>query len=155
MGFSATMPGNRRSLASPLAIAFGLVGIDFAHPFEQFVGIRFIHLRGARGVTTPASRGRGDRLRFLYSIWHMFTLCFNYLLSLHNLGKFELGQIFHAFGIANHFEAVPDQFWIEKVAQIKFDLLVRPVQEDVIPLRGLHRRSEFLDAPPAHRRSRG
>jgi hypothetical protein len=64
------MPGNHRSLASPLSIAFGLIGIDFAHPLEQFVRVGFVHLRGARGFTTASARSRGGRLGFLDSIGH-------------------------------------------------------------------------------------
>src|SRR5437762_3400266 len=49
-------------------------------------------------------------------------------------------------------QAFADKIWIKKIAQIKFELLVRSVQANVIPLSGLHGGAEFFDAPAANRR---
>src|SRR5438067_120154 len=43
-----------RSLAGPLTIAFGLVGIDLAHAFEKFFDVRLVHF-GRTGAFASAA----------------------------------------------------------------------------------------------------
>ena len=45
------------SLAGALPIAFGLVGIDFAHALEQFLSIGLFDLRSAGSITAAAGTG--------------------------------------------------------------------------------------------------
>src|SRR5438874_10812708 len=40
--------------------------------------------------------------------------------------------------------------WVEEVAQIKFDFLMSPVEQNVIPLSGLDSSAELLNAPATH-----
>src|SRR5206468_11378634 len=68
----------------------------------------------------------------------------------HDLGKFQLRQIFDRLRGANHLQTLLNQRWVEKAPQIKFDLLVGALEEDVVPLRGLHATAEFLDAAAAN-----
>jgi hypothetical protein len=58
-------------LASALAIAFGLVGVDLAHALEQFFGAGFIHLGRAWAFTAASAAARKDWLWFLYAFWHI------------------------------------------------------------------------------------
>src|SRR5207253_8574512 len=73
--------------------------------------------------------------------------------TLHNLRKWQLRKVLNGLGSADHFQALSDNVCIKEVAQIKLDLFVRAVHQDVIPLRRMHGRAEFFDAAAPHRRS--
>jgi hypothetical protein len=59
-------------LAGALAVTPGLVGIDLAHAFEQFLRVGFIDFWGARPFTATAA-GWSDGSIFLSLVRHKTT----------------------------------------------------------------------------------
>ena len=62
------------SLARSLPIAPRLVRIDFAHAFEEVLGIGFFDFRVLRSIASAAGRGRNDRTWFLNLVRHGMIL---------------------------------------------------------------------------------
>jgi len=88
-------------LPRTLAIAFGLVGIDLAHAFEQFLRVGFIDFRGAGSfASTAAARGNGPV--FLSLIWHtiinsQLPLLISHALTSQIICEVQVGQILTVF----------------------------------------------------------
>ena len=146
---------SRRSLAGALTIAFGLIGIDLAHAFEEFFGVGFLDLGRTRSVAATAAPAGTSWLRFLYPFWHNCFLFLYYLLHqirfatisaaqraaltwtarqgrlalpLYYLCKFQLREILDRLRGANHFQALTHQIWVEEISQIKFNFFRRALQ---------------------------
>jgi hypothetical protein len=63
-------------LPRALAVSLGLVGIDLAHAFEQFLRIGFIDFWGA-GPFAPAAATWGHGPVFLSLVWHTSNQIFS------------------------------------------------------------------------------
>lgn len=62
--------GHCELLAGALPVPFGLVRIDFAHPLQQFFGVRLLNFGAGRTVATTAG-ARSNWTRLLCLVRHM------------------------------------------------------------------------------------
>ena len=89
--------------------------------------------RGERGESPPPPPGVG------FAGWGFCirsgikSVLFRLFGQLHQFCKLQNGQILHRLRGADHFQALFDEIWIKQVSQIKLDLFVRAVEEDVVP----------------------
>src|SRR6185436_14167897 len=84
---------------------------------------------GADGPSPPPPPPRAGRGGAGFRIWSGISLvrCFQHTVTRSDdLRKFQLRQIFHCLRVDDDFEALPDESWVEQIAQIKFDLLLGP-----------------------------
>ena len=74
--------------------------------------------------------------------------------SVYVFSKLELGQVINRSSRVDNLQALLNLARIEQIAKVDFDRALAPTQQDVVPLRRLNHRTEFLDASSTHRGAR-